>query len=903
MDRQLRDDSRTRACGAALAADSEAAPLLVSIDASSPAMPRALVGGKAAGLLRIAHAGLETPPALVLTSAFFAPWYAALDLPRRLRDSAGDTAWTDVGAALVSEAVELPLSPAQAEALIGLRAECDNLPATYAVRSSAADEDLAHASFAGMYRTRLGVRAEAIEQAVRDCFAASLAPNVLAYRHAHRLDASTPRFAIVVQPMVHAEIAGVAFSIDPSTNDYDHAAIAASWGLGESVVAGLVSADHIVIDRRDGSIVHATRGAKQHAVVACPEGGTRLVERPRDDRLCLTPAQLRDLRAALDTLERVSDGPIDIEWAFADGRLHILQSRPITVWVPLPGAMRSAPDSARTLYMDVALSKGLTTNAPLSPMGTDWLRDTVRRLLGHCCGRDDFDLDDPQGLIFFAGGRMYMNLSNMLWLASPAQLAKNSAATDRLMADTLATLDAAQYRAPRRPPWRMAMLRMAPRALWRMRRPLLNAARAMLAPERARRRYAAACADYQTALATEPDWTLSPAEFRARYGALAVATLVDEIMPAMGAGIVAIAGLKRLARRRSDEELALVDSLTRGIGGNIVVEMGHAMHRMSTLLSPADFADIDTLAERIRRGDVPPDFLGHWQAFIAQWGCRGPGEMDLGRPHYGDDAALALGQMSHMAQGIDPAAVHARLAAERTAAFAELERRFGPLRRLLLRHLDRIATRFAGARDTPKHYNLMYQRIAREHVLRCGRRLHAEGRLDAPAQVFDLFANDLAAAEREPDLDLRALAAQRSAFVRSVERSVRTFPAVIDSRGRIHRAPARYSAEGALAGMPVSAGRACGTARVLHDSDADAIQPGEILIAFTTDPGWTPLFVNAGAIVLEVGGVLQHGALVAREYGKPCVVGIPGITQRVRDGQRVEVDGTTGEVRILEDAT
>ncbi len=904
MDRHLQqDESRGRTCDAAMAADGAGTALLVSIDACSRPASRALVGGKAHALQRIAFAGLETPAARVLTSAFFAPWYDALDLPRRIRADASDPSWADAGEALAREALVLPLSPAQADALKRLCADCKDPPATYAVRSSGADEDMPHASFAGMYRTRLGVYADAIEEAVRDCFAASLRSSVLAYQHAHRLDTCAPRFALIVQPMVHADVAGVAFSIDPLTNDYDHAAIAASWGLGESVVAGLVSADHIVVDRRDGSIVRAAPGSKQHAVVVSPEGGTCTVERAQDDRLSLTLTQLEQLRAALDTLEHVFGGPADVEWAFADGRLHILQSRPVTAWVPLPDAMRSAPDAPRTLYMDIALSKGLTTNAPLSPMGTDWLRATVRQLLARCCGRDHFDLDDPHGLVFFAGGRMYMNLSNMLWLASPAQLAQSSAATDRLMADTLATVDAAKYRAPRRPPWRMAILRMAPRALWRLRRPLLNAARAMLAPQRAHRRYAAVCAGYEAALAAEPDWTLAPAEFRARYGAPAIATLVDEIMPTMGAGIAAIAGLKRLARRHSDEERALVDVLTRGVGGNVVVEMGQAMHRMSTMLAPADFADIDALAARIRDGDVPAGFLRQWHAFVARWGCRGPGEMDLGRPHYGDDAVLLLGQMAHMARGIDPTAVHARLAAERGTAFAELERRFGPLRRALLRWLDRIATRFAGARDTPKYYTLLYQRLAREHVLRCGRRLHAQGRLDSPAQVFDLVADDLAAAEREPSINLRTLAVQRSAFVRSLELYVRTFPAVIDSRGRIHRAPARHSADGALVGMPVSAGRACGPARVLHHADANAMQPGDILIAFTTDPGWTPLFVNAAAIVLEVGGVLQHGALVAREYGKPCVVGIPGITQRVRDGQRLEVDGATGLIRILEDAT
>jgi pyruvate,water dikinase len=188
--------------------------------------------------------------------------------------------------------------------------------------------------------------------------------------------------------------------------------------------------------------------------------------------------------------------------------------------------------------------------------------------------------------------------------------------------------------------------------------------------------------------------------------------------------------------------------------------------------------------------------------------------------------------------------------------------------------------------------------LLRTRVLEEGRGLRRAGRLDFPEQVFDLTLEDLAAAITDPAIDLRALGARRRAPVERLARA-KELPALIDSRGRIYRPPPTPLREGELAGQPVSAGMARGPVKVLRSPDEKPLLPGDVLVARATDPGWTPLFVNAAAIILEVGGAMQHGALVAREYGKPCVSGVDDATGRLRDGQQVEVDGAAGVIRTL----
>ncbi len=370
-------------------------------------------------------------------------------------------------------------------------------------------------------------------------------------------------------------------------------------------------------------------------------------------------------------------------------------------------------------------------------------------------------------------------------------------------------------------------------------------------------------------------------------------------MAALTAGMVSP---DLVIRKKSAEAKALAEKLKLGFTGNVVAEMGIALFRLARLLDRSDLEDVTRLAERVENRQMSAEFLSAWDAFLSKFGCRGPLEMDLASPRYADDPGLALMQMSFMAvddEGFDPEAAHKRLVGERRRAYEALMSRSSWLRRALLRRVHRIIDLFAGTRETPKHHNLLFQYAVRKRVLIEGRRLVREGRLDAAEEVFDLTFRDLEAAALDPSSDLREVREERTRFLKILGAQVTEFPGVIDSRGRILRPPPREERPGELSGTGVSPGVVTGPVKVLRDPHEKLVNKGDVLVAYTTDPGWTPVFVNAAAVVLEVGGVLQHGVVIAREYGKPCVVGIDRVVSKLHDGQRVEVDGTAGVIRLL----
>ena len=397
------------------------------------------------------------------------------------------------------------------------------------------------------------------------------------------------------------------------------------------------------------------------------------------------------------------------------------------------------------------------------------------------------------------------------------------------------------------------------------------------------------------------DYDLPLDDFTRTYSQLFLREMFNETIPAMVTGLVSP---DFLIPRKSDEARTLAEKLRRGFTGNLVVEQGIALFRLAKLLDRPDFDDITGLAERIEKREMPAEFLSEWDAFLRRFGCRGPLEMDVASPRYADDPNVALQQMSFMAvddAGFDPEVAHQRNVEERRRAYEELLRRSGWLRRALLRRIHRLIELFGGTRDTAKYHAVLLTYAIRKRALIEGKRLLNEGRLDAAEDVFDLTFSDLAAAAGDPALDLRGLRAERTRFAKQLAAQVTEFPRLIDSRGRIPRPPPREGKPGELVGTAVSPGSVIGPVKVLRNPRDEPVEKGDVLVAYTTDPGWTPLFVNAAAVVLEVGGILQHGAVIAREYGKPCVVGVDRVVSKLRDGQMVEVDGTAGVIRLLGD--
>ena len=866
------------------------------------------VGGKGYSLIRMVEAGLPVPPGAVLTTEFFAPWFDEIQASATWTEMADATPdkWGTICNELKDLCPALPLTATQQQALEDLR---KNLAAMgddvlFAVRSSSPEEDLATPSFAGGYETRLGVRPADLEDAVRHCFASSLDERVFVYKKEHGFDVLSPRIAVVVQQQIDSEVAGVGFSLNPLTNDYDEAVIDANWGLGESVVAGLVSPDHFIVNKVDQQVMEKKLGAKQVSIWLGPDGDTIEREGHRSAEFTLNDAQLDELTEVMCRIEAFFEKPIDIEWAYASGKLYVLQARPITTYVPLPPEMVTKPGERRRLYADAALSQGMTINAPISPMGLNWMVNTFQFLFESKVGRPvNLYLPPEEALLFPAGGRTYLNLSNIMWLVNLKALSNPLVrASDALVGEILANVDAKRYRTTRRPSWmKLRILRFMPMILWRMRRPYWNIFKSILSPERAHRTYQRTVNAYKLELTKNVDYSLPFDEFQRTYRASLTRDL-EVVLPALIAFLFALGSVDLVVGKKSDEVKALLEKLKLGFTGDIVVEMGIALFRLAKLLDRSDFEDLTRLAERVENRQMSAEFLSAWDTFVADYGCRGPMEMDLARPHYGNDPGLALRQMSFMSvndEDFDPEVPFKRHIEERQQAYEALMSRSSWLRRMLLRRFYRIIDLFMEARDMPKHFLSLLNYAIRQRILIEGKRLVQEGRLDTAEDVFDLTPRDLESAALDPSLDLREVRQERTRFLKILEAHVTTFPRVIDSRGRILRPPPRQEKNGELSGMAVSPGVVTGPIKVLHNPHEKPIDKGDVLVAYATDPGWTPLFVNAAAVVLEVGGILQHGALIAREYGKPCVVGIDQVITKLHDGQMVEVDGTTGVIRIL----
>jgi pyruvate,water dikinase len=302
-------------------------------------------------------------------------------------------------------------------------------------------------------------------------------------------------------------------------------------------------------------------------------------------------------------------------------------------------------------------------------------------------------------------------------------------------------------------------------------------------------------------------------------------------------------------------------------------------------------------------------FLAAWENYMQQYGMRGPSEIDISRPGWGEAPAsllqVVIANLQHSTPGAHRTR-HAQLAAEGEAAADRLieAARHGPggiIRAPLVRRMTRVARALIPVREHPKYMMIRLRGLIREVILECAEMLRQRGQIDEVGDVWFLYWQELAAALQDPTQELRARITARQ------QEQIRFWkivpPRVITSNGEIPTVAHDHAnlPAGALAGNPVSAGTVEGKAKVILDPQRELLSPGEILVAPFTDPGWTPLFINASGLVMETGGLMTHGSVVAREYGIPAVVSVIDATKKIQTGQRIRVNGSEGYVEILED--
>jgi phosphohistidine swiveling domain-containing protein len=868
---------------------------------STPLPALEQVGGKALALMQMTRAEMPVPPGFVLTVGFFKPWLDTLER---------SPYWTKLGTTSASElgqtarAIQdlchtLTFTTDQTneleQALVSFRK--DNRRQLYAVRSSSPDEDLEDASFAGGYETTLGVTRDGIEAAIRHSFASSFDERVFLYKNEHGFQFKEPRIAVIIQQQVEADSAGVAFSLNPLNNCYDEAVINANHGLGESVVDGEAEPDLFVVDKPTRQILEARAGSKQTVIKLNQAGGTEKSIRENHPVTAITYEQAIALTDLVQQVEAHYQKPVDIEWAIAVGKIFLLQARPITTFLPLPPEMLTAPSEPKRLYANSTLiEQGL--QEPLSVLGTDFLGYVLNKV-GGGVAEGAIGLD---GITFTATGGYYMNISHAMMVGMQnAALAPGSFGDQRVL-EILDNLDMQEYTRGELTPKLKTMRR---KMVFKMLPMMIGVMRSTFRPRSVLEKYQAALPEELHRLSTFNGEGMTLQEQAITLTNLLTFFYGDYGIPMILAGQIAQRRIHTLFK----DEAGVRDHLVNigiSLPGNKTAEMGELMYELASADELTCYEDPTHFLSDLGGGVFSPEFTQNWQHFISEFGMRCPGEVDPATPRPKENPAQIFAQLKTMSLSI-----HGR---ESSLSYfeesrAKREAAYQALHAIALKKNSRAAKTFeklyhtwfalGGYRETPKHYVITVVDLFRRSALEIAKRIVAEGRLDAPEQIFDLTIADIDHALVDPKWDLRSLANERTILINKM-RKCKLAVRILDSRGKVFYPPRKAAKEGELSGVPISPGMVQGRVKVLQSANEKPLLPGEILVARATDPGWTPLFINAAGIILEIGGALQHGAVVAREYGTPCVSGVDEATSLLKDGQLVEVDGSNGIVRMLD---
>jgi len=811
----------------------------------------AAVGGKAWQLARLRRFGLPVPEFLVIPAA----------CSRLRRDGVPAELLAALDAAIERRGW-------QGQAL--------------AVRSSAVGEDGSKASFAGIYHSCLNVLGcEQLAAAIAAVWASLDTPTAAAYRQKLGLP-DAPAMAVIVMPMIAAQASGIAFTCDPLNGRFDRLVVHAQWGLGESLVAGQAAGDEYVFVENAASewyLLERRAGSKQTMSVALAAGGTAsqavpperaagfVFEAEQAERLANL---LYDAAIALDFVAPF----YDLEWAWDGQRFWLTQARPVTAR-PYRSydALRGQP---------VIWTRGNTCEVmpePLSPCDWAFSRWGVNSLLEQgwkLCGYPLLPGVQRAGLFH---GRLYLEASILQWEAwdaiglLPGQL-------NALMGGHQPEI------AVPSPSWRQRLMRLG-----RMLRYLV------LAPGQRRRGMAAVARVHATASQMRqtplPNDDTGLARLLRQQALAAGAEVEMHFLQGSGGGTLSLL-VPMLEKAFPGEGEALLAALMAGGEPSVTAQQGYALLALARLAkSPECYG----------QPEKSPKFQKAFAEFLEKYGHRGHYETYYRSPRLREQPELLLAQIAALAD-VDEAALRQRQQAARDQAWAKLATRLPLWRRLLLRQMIKAANQECNQREAARSAIVASLDAARRTILAAAQLGVEQGALrqvedcflGMPSEAFRVLAGDL------PPAGMLARVLEREVIFKAWEKEEAPEYLLVDAVGS-PQAPARpavrETVEGTVwRGVATGTGVARGRVRVLrHPADGQALLPGEILVAPSTDPGWTPLFLQAAGLIVETGGYMSHGAIVAREFALPAVVNLPGIMAMLRDGDEVEVDGRCGEVR------
>jgi pyruvate,water dikinase len=802
--------------------------------------------------------------------------------------------------------------------------------AAYAVRSSATAEDLPTASFAGQHDTYLNVVGQAaILRHVNRCWASLFTERAVTYLLRNGFDHRKVQMAVVVQRMAFPQAAGILFTADPVTSNRKVASVEACFGLGEALVSGVVNAD--VYKVRDGKVIAKTVATKRLAIYAAPAGGTqeRAIEPERQDESALTDAQVVRLAHLGRRIEAHFGRPQDIEWCLVDDDFQIVQSRPITTLFPIP----AVADRENHVYVSVGHQQMMTD--AMKPLGISLWQLTAGRPM------------------YEAGGRLFVDVTRAL--ASPASRVGLLAVLgkgDPLIGDALQSLlDRGDFVPSLPDEGPGATPAGAPP-------PPIETDPAIVAELIGRSQASIAALKRDIRTKSGPallDFILADLQELKRI--LFDPQSHQVIMAAMEATWWLN---ERLEAWLGEKNAA--DTLTQSVPHNVTSEMGLALLDVADAIRPHPKV-VAFLQHVAGVPGAEPPIGGDWgtarvpqfddgfldelpklaggreardaiRAWLDQYGMRCVGEIDITRPRWGERPTTLVPLILDNIKNFEPGAGKRRFEQGRQEARKKEQELLKRLRALpdgerkaeeTKRMIDRVRT-FSGYREYPKYGMSSRYFVYKQALLEEAERLVRAGVLREKEDIFYLTFQEFQDLElgnptgsrrirsgtpsdrglrprypqvvRTNQVDDQLIGRRKDAF-RSYQ--ALTPPRVLTSDGEVIAGTYRRDdvPAGGLVGLPVSAGTVEGRARVILDMAEAELEAGDILVTDYTDPSWTPLFVAIKGLVTEVGGLMTHGAVIAREYGLPAVVGVEHATRLIRDGQRIRVHGTGGYVEVL----
>jgi pyruvate,water dikinase len=762
----------------------------------------------------------------------------------------------------------------------------------WAVRSSATNEDAVHASFAGLYRTHLGIALSEIESAVKDLWSSVWGERVLQYQLQSGLTGAPPAMAVVIQPMLDAHVAGVSYSIHPLTGRADAVMVNAVPGLAAPLVAGTVTPDQYVLRVSPDVqtvMVEERIIAKKERALRLSAAGVReeAILLGNAESPSLTDEQLTELARVTKEVEQALHTPVDIEWVIDGCGLWLLQARPIT---HRPGSIPITNDNCE---WSRANFKETLPELP-SPLGLSFLERFMDAYIIAPYRRLGCTIPAGVTSVRILHGRPYINMTLMHSLILQLR-GDPSLVTEQMGGESLATIPNVQ------PLGWSSFMRAGLLSLKEMGKALrygpvwfqeMRGFADLYQPDRVR-------------YLTEKDVSSSLDDLERWLDAheltFGIAGGVSLCLQALGTF---------LPRWLGNDWRGLLNAALQGQGSVISAEQIVRLAELAEIASrePAAFRmltlDASTLPD-FRQSLKDTEFLRAFDRYLEEYGHRGIGESDVMSPRFGDQPELLLSVLRARllsSSNALPVDILARQAAIRDQALEEIRRRCGWHLHQWLMFIwwYRRLCRFFALREANRHHLMYYSRAARNLLLRLGELLAERSLLASREDIFFLTLDERADIAAGRSRDWREVVRMRRA-----ERE-RQLPVAVPDTIRAWKdvyvgfaKPDTDRLERVLRGIPISAGSIVGPARIVRSqADWGKVRVGDIVVTSVIDPGMAPLFVIAAGLVAEMGGTLSHGAIIAREYGLPAVVNVPGATARIREGDSLLVDAMRGEIAV-----